>query len=591
MKLKELFAQLKRRNVFKAVIAYLAIAWLLVQIASIVFPVFEAPEYAMKALLYFLGIGLIFWTGFSWLYDLTPEGFRKTKDITDNEAHLKVTGQRLNKIIIASLLFVIALLIVNQVIIEKEKRTENNQEFAIRQYQNSIAVLPFKDLSPQQDQTYFSEGMSEGILNLLTKIPDLKVISSSSSFQFRNGQKEIPVIAKELDVNFIIDGSVRIADSLIRITTKLIDGKDGTQIWDRSIDKNFDDVFQIQDEIATSVARQLELAFSDRKLHAATMEFEAYRLYLEADYLYSQFTPDDMILADATVRNAINRDSTYAPAWLLLSKIVDSRYRNYAQIEFDIGQKMAVESVQKAIAIEPEYAEAYAVLADYQAHQNDAKGAREMLEKALGLSSNNAEIYLQGSSMNFYLGDLDQAIRMGHKAVEIDPLNPRHFYILAFFHFLKRDYDNSLKYFEKYIYLNPGSSFHHGLTSLIYNVQGKHEEALAEAEQEPSEWGRLFGLTNAYWSLGEREKSDSLLTIMIDDFGDENGQIVAASYAWRKDNDRAFYWLEKQLTINRAALQEGINLVHFDNIMDDPRWGPFLEKMELPEGHWLLNSK
>ena len=591
MNLKNFFSELKRRNVFKAVLAYLAVAWLLIQIASTLFPAFDAPESSLKTLIYLLGIGLIFWTAFAWIYDLTPEGIKKTQDVDSNEEQYTKTGQRLNRIIIASLLVVIGLLLVNQFFLDDAVPEETAKARTSRTYANSIAILPFTDLSPNADQAYLTDGISEGILDLLTKIPALKVISSNSSFQFRNTEKDIPTIAGELDVNYVLNGTLRMSDSMIRVTTKLIDGRDGTQLWDRSYNKKLDDVFQIQDEIATNAARELELAFSDNQLNAPKTEIEAYRLYLEADHLYHEFTSESMVQADANVRNALRRDSTYAPAWLLLGKITDRRYRNFADIPFEEGQRISLEAVEKAISLDPDYAEAYSLYAVFLSHRNDPVKAREMLAKADALTTTDADVFRNGSSMNFYLGNLEEAIRIQYDALSIDPLDARQYFALGINHYFNREFDEALRYLDRYSYLKPDASMHRVIRSTIYTIQGRDEEAVEEAGKEPAEWGKIFGLCNAYWGAGDRVKSDSILKVMIDKYGNGNGQIIAATYANRKDPDQAFYWLEEQLEVNRASLQEVINWAYFDNIMDDPRWGPFLDKLELPEGHWILSTK
>lgn len=453
----------------------------------------------------------------------------------------------------------------------------------------SIAVLAFKDLSPNQDQEYFSDGMSEGILSLLTKIPNLKVISSTSSFHYKDNQESMATIADELAVDYILDGNVRQSDSLLRITIKLIHTKDGSQIWDHTYNHSFSDIFQIQDEIANSVARQLKLTFSDKRLNTVINDFESYRLFLEASYLHNADSPEGMIEAHGLIRNSIRNDSTYAPAWVLLSRILDRRSRRFNQLPLDEGQEFAIAASEKAIELDPDNAEAYALLATHEALQGNFGRARDLLSKAMELEPSNPLVLMYGSSVNFYLGNLSESTILQHEALAIDPLNPVHYFSLGLNYYLANEYDKALEHLKKYDYLQPKSAIHHTITSVVLTLKGEHQAALVEAEKEPSEWANLFARSNAYHGMGEQKLSDSLLHVLIDKYGNRSANSIAASYAWRNDKDQAFIWLNNAFQENRLTLMESVYYPYFSNLYDDPRWIDFLEKMNLPADHWILN--
>ncbi len=591
--IKDLIDELRQRNVIKSAIAYLAISWLVLQIASILVPAFDGPEYAMKVLIYVLIVGFVLWIGFSWLYDLTPEGFQKTENVRDHEAVRRSTGRRLDRVIIASLLFVIAILLVNQFVMRESSNSspvDPTGEPQLRHYSNSIAVLAFRDLSRNKDQEYLSDGISESIISLLTKVPDLKVISSASSFQYKNQNTAIEEIAEQLDVNYILDGTVRKSGDLLRITAKLVDGIDGSQIWDRTFENSSSDVFQVQDEIANSVAGQLKLTFSDAGIHSRIADFEAYRLFLEASYMYHLFTPESMVRADALINNSIKRDSAYAPAWILLSKITDRRARNLDQVSDEQGRKTIIRSLNKALQLDPGNAEALAFLAKMEALQLNYDKARELVVQAIKNEPTNPEVLSIASDVHFYLGDIHESIRLEHEALAIDPLNPQRLFSLGLEYYFIHDFDNALDYMKQYGHLQPSSALHHMLTAVILTLQGKNEAALAEAEKEPFEAFRLFGTINAYTGLGDMQKSDSLLQVLMEKYPGESENLIAASYAWRGQNDLAFEYLEMEFEKNRSGLQESINWLYFSKLYDDPRWEDLLMRMELPEDHWILHS-
>ncbi|NND51355.1 MAG: hypothetical protein HKN54_03055 [Flavobacteriaceae bacterium] len=593
MNFNKIISELKRRNVFKAAIAYLAVSWVIIQIASIVLPTFSAPAYIQKALIYVLIIGFIFWIGFSWLYDLTPDGLKKTKKTGDNEEIVKITSQRLNKVIIGSLLVVIAILIVNQFYIQdviENNSTNDSKEMVTRKYANSIAVMAFKDMSPNQDQEYFSDGISESIISLLTKIPELKVISSASSFNYKNKHVSIAQIADDLDVKYILDGNVKKSDSLLRITIKLIDTRDGSQIWDHIFNHNASEIFQIQDEIANSVAQHLELTLSTGKLNSASTDFESYRLFLESSYLYHIDTPESMIEADAILRKSIIKDSTYAPALILLGRIVDRRSRNFNQLPIEEGQKFVINTLEKAIKLDPNNAEAHAFLASKEALRRNFEKAQSLISKAQVLEPSNPTVIGLGAVVNFYLGNIQESIRLDHEVLAIDPLNSRNYFNIGLNYYFIHDYDNALEYLKKYDYLKPEAAIHHYITSVLLTLKGDHEAALIEAEKEPSEWANLCARSNAYYGMGEQKLSDSLLNVLINKYGIRSANSIAASHAWRNEKDEAFVWLNRALKENKVVLHESIYYPYFISLYDDPRWAEFLKNMNLPKGHFILST-
>ena len=245
MNLKNYIAELKRRNVFKAGLAYLIVAWIMTQVTAIVLPTFNAPPFVLKTILFILGIGFPIWLVFAWVYEITSEGIKKTDHVDQEHSKLTQTGNRFNKLIIASLSVALILLLINQ-FSGNPDQIENADvvKSTFGTNNNSIAVLAFEDMSQQKNQEYFSDGISAELTSLLAKIRELKVIDRRSSFSYKGKSTTAKQIGKELNISHILDGSVRMYDDKVRIDVQLIDVSDGSHLWLQTYDRQMDDDFQ-----------------------------------------------------------------------------------------------------------------------------------------------------------------------------------------------------------------------------------------------------------------------------------------------------------------------------------------------------------
>ena len=268
MNFKNYIKELKRRNVIKSALAYVVVSWVTIQVMSIVLPTIEAPAFVMKLLLVVLIMGFPLWIVFAWVYEITPEGIKKTTTINPDESITPETSNRLNKIIIGALGVAIVLLAINlfkgngaasQTVVEDsvDETTVDDK---------SIAVLAFADMSPEKDQEYFSDGISEEILNLLAKVPELKVISRTSSFSYKGKDQDVKKIGEELHVGHVLEGSVRKSGNTFRITAQLINTLTGAHIWSETYDHEMQDIFEIQDRIAAVVTNQLKVTLLDKDI-------------------------------------------------------------------------------------------------------------------------------------------------------------------------------------------------------------------------------------------------------------------------------------------------------------------------------------
>lgn len=585
MNMKKYISELKRRNVFKASVAYLIVAWIIIQVASIVLPTFNSPPYFMKMILFLLIIGFPLNLVFAWAYELTPEGIKKTKDVNPKKSITRQTSSRINKVIIALLSLAVILLLFNQFWIIPNNNTDN-----INRDGKSIAVLAFTDMSPEQDQEYFSDGISEELLNLLAKIPELRVISRTSSFSYKGKNETLETIGRELNVTHILEGSVRKSGNKLRITTQLIKVADGSHLWSETFDRNMEDIFKIQDEIAEVVIKQLKIKLLGDIKKTKEVDPEAYSLYLQANYFYQQSSDEEIIKAEETVRQSLTIDSTYAPSWNLLSKIIRESAFNLSQLPFKTGLELAIAAAQKAIDIDNKYAPAYAMLSVIYLTDLNFESARENITKAMMLDGGNAYVVSSAALNAGYSGRIEEALELYHKSIQLDPLRYRIYLNLGIGYYWLNRLDEAYDAVQKYMFYSPNAAIHHSVNSKILIGQGKYEEALKEAEKETNEFYNLYARNLALFALEKHIEADSLLIQIIDTYGKTHWSNIAEIYAFRGEIDNAFKWLNISFEQSDNNLIEAVNEPTFNNLHNDPRWQILLTKMKLPKGHWLLNN-
>src|SRR5215831_5965707 len=338
---RSLFAELKRRNVIRVAIAYVAVSWLALQAGALIFQAMDLPNTLLRGLVVVLVVAFIPTLVFSWVYELTPEGLKRESEVDRDESITHLTGRKLDYLVIGVLGAIVALLLVDKFVLTPRlaARAAANAPAASQTVvvqpasepateQASIAVLPFIDMSQSKDQEYFSDGISEELLNLLAKIPQLHVAARTSSFAFKGKQVEIPEIARQLRVAHVLEGSIRKAGDQIRITAQLIHAADGYHVWSQTWDRKLDDIFKIQDEIAGDVVNELKVSLLGEAPKARTTDPQAYALYLQAVQLGRQFTAESFTKSDALYRQVLAIDPGYAPAWTGLGRNITNETAN-----------------------------------------------------------------------------------------------------------------------------------------------------------------------------------------------------------------------------------------------------------------------
>ena len=429
-----LFEELKRRNVFRVGIAYAVSAWVLLQVVDLVLENIEAPPLVMQVFMLAMAIGFPIALIFAWAFEMTPEGVKLEKHVDRSQSITRKTAQRMNRNIIIALVIAVTLLLVDKFRPETETTAEpesNKVESvevlapAPEEKEKSIAVLPFVDMSPEGDQAYFADGISEEILNVLVKTHSLKVAGRTSSFQFRGRNEDLRVIGEQLGVDHILEGSIRKASNRVRITAQLVTASDGFHLWSESYDRELTDIFAIQDEIARSITDALAIELklvdtSESLVPVSTSNMDSYDRYLEARGLIAQRS--DFVRAMELLNEATKLDPGFAAGWAANAQ-AHSLSIYYLEVDRNKYKDLAESMAKRALELDPNLAMAYSVLGDIYRDRYQWKEARESYLHALALNPDEVEANEQYTQMLWRISYFDEALKYSTRATELDPLS------------------------------------------------------------------------------------------------------------------------------------------------------------------------
>ena len=595
----KLFDELRRRNVFKVTAAYLAACWLVVQAAATIGPMFDLPASAGRIVVWIGLVGLPIVVALSWAYELTPDGVKRTSDVAAEASIARDTGRRLNRAIIGLLLLVIALLVSDRLLRGTPVApsapgaaapTADDGTKAAATSPNatpSIAVLPFVDMSQAKDQEYFADGLSEELLNLLAKLPQLRVIARTSSFSFKNKDTDVATIASRLGVDHVLEGSVRKSGDMVRITAQLIRASDSTHVWSDSYDRKLTEVFAIQDEIAAAVVEALKVqllpdqALTDRHRPANT---EAYNQYLLGSQYMRDMSTENYVRAVAALRRAIELDPGFAQAYADLSnaELYAADYTGSTS-GLDAGRQRARDAAERAIVLAPDLADGYArrglvrMVADW-----DWEGARTDLDRALALDPNRSSVQMLQVRLLTTLGHFDEAATALRQHLDRDPMDANSWAELAHAEIAAGNLGAARQAAERAVSLNADSDLTQGALSNVALVQGKPQESI-DASRGNSAYWRAYSYALAYYTLGDVAASDRALAELKAQGAELAAFQIANVYAWRGQKDEAFRWLDTACRMRDGGLAQLQSTPFLAPIRDDPRYAALLRKLNLPE--------
>jgi TolB-like protein/Flp pilus assembly protein TadD len=426
---KNFFAELKRRNVYKVAIAYAIVGWLLIQGASILFPTFEAPAWVMKVFVTAIAFGFPVALVLAWAFEITPEGIKRADDVAPNESITRRTGRKLDFLIIAVLLFVIGALVYQQL---HPKRSATAASTSVAIPEKSIAVLPFENLSANQENAFFTDGVQDEILTHLAKIADLKVISRTSVMQYKSGvARNLREIGKALGVSHLLEGSVQRAENRVRVNAQLINAQTDAHLWAETYDRDLADVFAIQSEIAKAIADQLraklspiEKAEMDQK---PTSDLAAFDLYTRGKALNeaafnSENPKEDLLHGVDFLSQAVGRDPAFLVAYCELARAHDSLYLlglDHTPGRLALGQT----AIDAAVRLAPDSGDTHHALALHLYTKLEYDRAREELAAARRTLPNNARTFELNGYINRRQGRWAESARDLEHALELDPNN------------------------------------------------------------------------------------------------------------------------------------------------------------------------
>ncbi len=588
------FSELNRRNVFRVAIAYVVTAWLIAQVAGLAADSFGAPAWVMKMIITVLALGAPVALVMAWAYELTPGGLRRDSGTATGQA----PAGKLDRSIIFILIVALAYFAWDKFILDPQRDeallesvSKQPVEILPQNAGQSIAVLSFVNMSDDSGNEYFSDGLSEELLNLLVKIPELRVAARTSSFSFKGKGVKISEIGKELNVTHVLEGSVRKAGDQIRVTAQLIKTDDGFHVWSETFDRNLDDIFVVQDEIAAAVVRGLKVTLLGELPEQRTTDPEVYTLYLQGKYFVGLGGRENSRKSVEALKQALAIDPDYAPAWSILSSSY-ARLEAYGGLPFDEGVALSMHAVNKALELDDQLASAWAHLAWMKRTVfYDWQSAKDGIEKALQLEPNNADVIGTAGSIASTFGEHDKALELFERAVESNPLGLRTLNALGNRYVTVGRFADARAQFDRVLALNPEYPGVRIRFARTYLYEGRPEEALAKLTGLPDGSTFQFIKGAALFDMGETEKAQMALNNFLESPLRDGPLPAAYLYAWRGENDAAFEWLEMTFEERNPDLSFILLSPEVARIKDDPRYPLFLEKMGLREAWEAMPSE
>jgi TolB-like protein len=447
----------------------------------------------------------------------------------------------------------------------------------------SVAVLPFVDMSEKKDQEYLSDGLAEELLDLLTKTPGLYVIARTSSFSFKGKSDDIPTIARKLNVANILEGSVRKSGTRLRITTRLIRATNGEEIWYETYDRELEDVFDVQDEIAEAVVAKLKLTLAPLTQDPArrTSNTEAYNQYLLGRQAFNRGNLDGYRLAIEAYHRAIALDPNYVAPY---EGLTAAEFFVADQTGDAAGYRRAEEAADTAVALGPEDASSYAARGFIRyAIRWDWAGTQSDFEKAIALDPGDARFQQRYGELLATQGRLPEAIATTRKAIELDPLSHSAWQTLTTYLISTGDFAAARDASRRALEISPQSDFSLNDLGTLQLLEGRAQDALDTFRKIDNEGFRLTSVAMAEHTLGHVRESQHALEQLIAQHATEAAFQIAEIFAWRGENDRAFEWLERAYQQRDGGLSDIKTDPPLANLRDDPRYKVFLRKMNLPE--------
>ncbi|HST30486.1 MAG TPA: tetratricopeptide repeat protein [Chthoniobacterales bacterium] len=584
------FSELKRRNVYKVAVAYAIVGWLLVQVATQVFPFLEIPNWAIRLVIALVAIGFPIALVLAWAFEATPEGIKRTEDVDPTVAARAPKKHAWIYVVVIGAAFSIGLFFIGRYTAGNKSTSAAPNELSNK----SIAVLPFDNLSRDPDNAFFAEGVQDEILTRLAKVADLKVIARTSTEKFKSSPENLPDIAKQLGAMNILEGSVQKANDQVRVNVQLINAMTNAHLWAEIYDRKLTDIFAVESDIAKTIADTLQarLTGSEKQMMAAqpTADTTAYDLYHKGLSLWEKRTGDNIPKAIAFYEQAIARDPNYALAYAGVANayIILPYWTNADRRDSNAKAK---EASLKALQLDPNLAEAHRALGKVLFFSDvDIPGATREYQRAIELKPNEAAAHhWYGNDALAALGRFDEAIAEGKRAIELDPLSAVMNVDLGETLYYARRYDEAARQVRKGLDLDPTSPYAHYNLGLVLHAMGDLSGAIAEYEK-----AKQFGDNPLESSLcaaakaqaGDKDAAIQMLSELdkLSQHGEAVGYYRALLYLSLNNRDEAVRSLEQSYEERDGS---NIGWIKVDPLLDSlhryPRFEAIVQKVVAPK--------
>lgn len=586
-----LFNELKRRNVFRVATAYLLGSWFVIQVAETIFPLFGLGDAPARLVVILLAIAFVPTLVIAWAFEITPEGLKRERDVIRDDSLTHQAGKKLDRIILVVLTLAVGYFafdkfvldpIEDALIAESAHQEGRSEALTGSLGDKSIAVLPFVNMSEDAGNEYFSDGIAEELINLLTRVPELRVVARTSAFSYKGKDIRVSQVARDLRVGHILEGSVRKAGNRVRVTAQLIEADSESHLWSETYDRTLDDIFAIQDEIAANVVRRLKITLLSELPRRRKVDPEAYALWLQGNHLLRQYNEDAWGEAFVLFEQALEIEPGYAQARFglitrLYLELMEGRVA-YAE-----GSAKIHTALQEVLELDPNVGVFHGQLGLQFLNDYKLSEAALHMQRAMQLAPNSTSVLEKVALMLLVLDRLDEALEVYRHTILLDPLNFEAYVNLAWLHLAEGREQQALDALRTARRIKPGFPFLGLLEGYVSLLQGEAQSALDKFSGTAHDGfysADRLGLTAmALYSLGQREAYQAVLSELTTRFGERRPDTVAQVYAWAGDADGCFDWL------GRAAGQhiESLQLVRFsrefDAVRDDPRWALFRQRI------------
>ena len=584
--MRDLYEEIKRRNVFRVAFVYAIAGWLTMQIVDVMFPALNIPDWMTSAIAAMLLIGFPFALILAWAFEMTPEGIKLEKDVDRSESITPRTGRKLNQSALIILAVAVAFLLFDKFVLRPEL-TQQAVDVAgevVATIKPSIAVLPFVNISGDVENEYFSDGLSEELLNVLARIPQLHVAGRTSSFAFKGKNQDLRSIGEQLNVAHILEGSVRKSNTRLRITAQLVDTENGYHLWSETYDREVTDIFAVQDEISSAVVEALKVSLLGDNLSTdyGTQNFDAYESFLKSRYLLEHTSGENLLKGIAAADNAIELDPDYANAYVIRAIFEQTLISGMATAGSDFieGNERVRAFAQKAVELDPDSAEAHFVQGIVAASVDwDIATAQQYFARALELDPNHVPAMGWYGNSLAAVGRTEEAMILLERALKIDPLSISIKRNLGDGYIWLRNYEQAIKAYESILSLNDSVTRVYGRLARAAILMGDLDAAEEFAANEQTEWVRGFLHILILGRRGKTNEWREAIDLYIKKYDYLNAYQMAEMFGDAGDVDEAFRWLE----IAREVRDPGMMTTRVDEFLsplhDDPRWPDLIDDL------------